>query len=178
MNLKIRSIVTVLVIIVILVLIRQNGSFKGNWSESDKQRFREELEKIPEPYLSVLGKNKVKFIEYCIASGEKNYSSFAELSNDSDGIQKISNESCVKIILNGSVKGKWSESDKQRFRTQLAKEEGVIKLGENKFIWIECCLSKMEAKYSCYINAIKDLEQGEKIALECNEEILMRINSK
>ena len=169
-----KSLILGLIILVTLVLIRQNGSIKGNWSQSDKQRFREEFEKIPEPYSRILGKNKAKFIEYCVESGEKNYSSFAELSNDSDGIQKISKESGIKIILNGSVKGKWSESDKQRFRSQLGKEEGVNKLGEYKLMWIECCLSKMEANYSCYIYAIKDLEGGKKFALQCNDEIILK----
>jgi len=179
MNVKIRNgIVTGLIILVTLVLIRQNGSLKGNWSESDKQRFREELENIPELYSKILGKNKSKFIEYCIASGEKNYSSFSELSHDSEGLQKISKESCVKIISNGSVKGKWSESDKQRFRRQLVKEEGVIRLGVSKTNWIECCLNKIEANYSSYVEAIKDLDGGEKLALGCNDEMLLRNNNK
>lgn len=78
--------------------------------------------------------------------------------------------------MNGSVKGKWSESDNKRFRSLLGKEEGVNKLGEYQFMWIECCLSKMEAKFPCYIEALKDLEVGKKFALECNDEIILKNN--
>ena len=39
----------------------------------------------------------------------------------------------VFLKKNDSVKGKWSESDKNKFREYLGKEEGIVsKLGVNK----------------------------------------------
>ena len=74
---------------------------------------------------------------------------------------------------NLSVKGKWSESDKQLFRKQLSEAKELNVLGDNKTNWIECYLSKCEANYSCYNDANTDHDGGcEKLALECRNEIL------
>jgi hypothetical protein len=74
---------------------------------------------------------------------------------------------------NLSVKGKWSESDKQLFRKQLSEAKELNVLGESKTKWIECYLSKCEANYSCYNDANTDHDGGcEKLALACKNEIL------
>ncbi len=77
------------------------------------------------------------------------------------------------ISCNGSVKGKWSESDKQNFRKDMQAVKELSNLGENKTKWIECYLSKCEANYSSYSKANTDEKGCEKIAEECGEEFLV-----
>ena len=77
----------------------------------------------------------------------------------------------ILMSCNGSVKGKWSESDKQKFRKDIEGVEQLSTLCENKTKWIECYLSKAEANYSSYFRADTDQKGCEKMALECNEEI-------
>ena len=73
---------------------------------------------------------------------------------------------------NRSVKGKWSESDKNLFRKEMSEAKELSVLGENKSKWIECYLSKCEINYSCYNDANTDHDGGcEKLALACNKEI-------
>jgi len=71
-----------------------------------------------------------------------------------------------------SVKGKWTDEDKQKFRKEM---EGITELsnfGENKTEWIECYLSKCEANYSSFAEADSDEAGCERIAYECNDEVL------
>ena len=72
----------------------------------------------------------------------------------------------------GSVKGKWSEDDKKKFREDMNKIEELSSFGENKNKWIECYLSKCEANYSSFNKADQDEKGVEKIAEECSDEFL------
>ena len=81
--------------------------------------------------------------------------------------------SLIFSSCNGSIKGKWSESDKQKFRKDMEGIEELSSFGENKTKWIECYLSKCEANYSSYSETDNTDEKGlEKIAEECLEEVL------
>lgn len=75
--------------------------------------------------------------------------------------------SCV-----GSVKGKWSESDKQSFLKDMEGVKELSNLGDNKEKWIECYLNKCEANFTSYKEADSDVDGCKKIALECSDEVL------
>lgn len=170
-KMKKRNPILILVIVFFtsLILISCSGSVKGKWSESDKQSFRKDMEEIEE--LSSFGENKTKWIECYLSKCEANYSSYAEADMDEKGCEKNASECYDEVLSNGSVKGKWSESDKQKFRADMDGLEELSSFGENKTKWIECYLSKCEANYSSYHQADSDEEGCEKNALECYDEI-------
>lgn len=72
---------------------------------------------------------------------------------------------------NSSVKGKWSESDKNQFYKEMAAVD-MSNLGENKDMWIDCYYEKAEANFSSFMEANQDEKGCEKIALECTNQIL------
>lgn len=146
-----------------------NRSTKGNWSESDKQKFREDMQKVDE--LSNFGENKTKWIECYLDKCEATFNSYKDADMDAEGCKKLALECNKDILSNGSVKGKWSESDKQKFRQDMQNIEELSDLGENKTKWIECYLSKCEANFSSYYEADNDESGCEKLALECNDEL-------
>ena len=71
-----------------------------------------------------------------------------------------------------SVKGKWSEEDKEKFRTEMESIPELSALGEFKTAYIECFLSKCEANYSSFFVADRDEKGAEALAIECAEEII------
>jgi len=154
----------------LFILTSCGGSVKGKWSEDDKKKFRNEMKNVKE--LSNFGENKEKFIECYLSKCEANYSSFSDADQDEKGVGKLA-EDCSNFILeNGSVKGKWSEDDKKKFREDMNKIEELSSFGDNKNKWIECYLSKCEANYSSYNKADQDEKGVEKIAEECSDEFL------
>jgi hypothetical protein len=81
----------------------------------------------------------------------------------------------ISLIFNGcneSQKRNWTETEKQQFRDEVSTVKDLSNFGENKSKWIECFLSKCEAKYSSIYEANQDEKGCEKIALECNNEVL------
>jgi hypothetical protein len=164
---KRNSILMVLIIFTSLILSSCGGSVKGKWSEADKQSFRKDMEAAD---LSAFGENKTKMIECYLSKTEAAYSSYAEADQDLEGCTKLAKECSDEILSNGSVKGKWSEADKQKFNTDMESVD-LSGFGENKAKWLDCYLSKAEAKYSSYAEADSDLKGCEVIANECNKEI-------
>jgi hypothetical protein len=79
---------------------------------------------------------------------------------------------------NGSKKGNWSETDKQKFQKDIYAVEELSNFGENKSKWVECYLGKCEANYSSYYEADQDVKGCEKIALECSNEVLSNGSKK
>jgi len=158
-----------------LVIISQifsgcNGSEKGNWSETDKQKFREAMYDLEE--LSNFGENKSKVIECYLRKCEANYSSYYEADLDVNGCTKLALECGKEVLSDGGEKSNWSETDKQKAREALYDLEELSIFGENKSKWIECYLSKCEANYSSYYEADQDVKGCEKLALECTNEVL------
>ena len=147
-----------------LFLSSCNGSKKGAWSDADKQKFHAEMEKVD---LSSLGDNKTKWTDCYLKKAEANYSSFADADMDKDGCKKMALECSNEILSNGSVKGKWSDADKEAFNKVM---EGVdlSALGEVKDKWIQCYLSKAEATYSSFYEANQDVDGCKALATECN----------
>ena len=90
------SIQLVVMIFISLLLISCNTSVKGNWSDSDKQKFYVEMEAVEE--LSDLGENKTKWIESYLIKCEANFSSFYQASSDEESLEKIALE-CFSLIM-------------------------------------------------------------------------------
>ena len=164
-----KTILSAVIIFTSLILISCVGSTKGKWSEADKQKFQKDMSEVQE--LSSLGKNKAKWIECYFGKCESNYSSYNQADKDLEGCKKFAVECTDEILSNGSVKGKWSEIDKQEFRSDIDGVEELSNFGENKKTWIECYLSKCEANFSSYNKANQDSEECEKFAHECTESI-------
>jgi hypothetical protein len=167
---KIKSILMIFLVVISLIFYGCNGSKKGNWSETDKQKFRKDMYAIEE--LSNFGGNKSKWIECYLSKCEANYSSYYEADQDEKGCEKIASECRDEVLSNGSKKGNWSETDKQKFRKDMYAVEELSNFGDNKLKWIECYLSKCEANYSSYYEADQDERGCEKIASECLDEVL------
>jgi hypothetical protein len=72
---------------------------------------------------------------------------------------------------NSSEKGKWSDSDKERFRKDMNDVKGLDSFGDKKTKFIECYLTKCEANFSSYYQADQDEAGCEKIAMECATEL-------
>ena len=79
--------------------------------------------------------------------------------------------SLILISCNESVKGKWSQSDRQSFRNEMESIQELSAFGDNKSKWIECYLNKCEANYSSFYDADRDAAGCKRIALMCNEVI-------
>ncbi len=152
-----------------LIFISCNRSIKGKWSESEKKDFRADLEGLEE--FSNYGENKTKLIDCIMSKFEANYSSYSDANNDEKGISKIISECQFEITSNGSIKGKWSESDKQNFRNDMISIEDKSNLSEYKRKLIECFLSKCEANYPSYTEANNDEKGINEISLECTREL-------
>lgn len=158
----------VVVMLTSLILTSCGGSVKGKWTEDDKQKFRNEVEGIEE--LSVLAENKTKWIECYLNKCEATYSSFEEADSDEKGLEKIQDACLSEVFANGSVKGKWSESDKKKFFEDIDASEEIAALGEDKGKWVNCYLNKVETSFSSYYEANMNEEKCEQLVLECNVE--------
>jgi hypothetical protein len=150
-----------------LVLTSCGGSVKGKWSDEDKQRFRKEMDGVSE--LSNYGEDKEEWIECYLSKCEANFSSFAEADKDTEGCERIAAECNEVVFSNGSVKGNWSDEDKQNFRSEMEGIPALSDFGDKKSEWIECCLSKCEATFDSFYKANLDEPGCEKIVLECTE---------
>jgi hypothetical protein len=127
------------------------------------------MESIQE--LSAFGDNKSKWIECYLNKCEANYSSFYEADRDAAGCKRIALICNEEVLSNGSIKGKWSQSDRQSFRNEMESIQELSAFGDNKSKWIECYLNKCEANYSSFYEADRDAAGCKRIALMCNEVI-------
>ncbi|MCE2682497.1 MAG: hypothetical protein LW704_06015 [Cryomorphaceae bacterium] len=152
-----------------LVLTSCGGSVKGKWSDEDKKRFRKEMEGVSE--LANFGEDKEEWIECYLSKCEANFASFAEADKDTEGCERIAAECNEVVFSNGSVKGNWSDEDKQKFRSEMEGIPALSNFGDKKSVWIECYLSKCEATFDSFYKANLDQPGCEKIALECTEDM-------
>jgi hypothetical protein len=159
----------IVIIFTSLILISCNESIKGDWSQSDRQSFRKDIGSIQE--LSALGDNKSKWIECYLNKCEANFSSYFVADRDAAGCKRIALICNEEVLSNGSIKGKWSQSDRKSFRKEMGSVEELSALGDNKSKWIECFLNKCEANYSSFYEADRDEIGLTRIALMCNEVI-------
>src|ERR1035437_1157278 len=159
---------TVIISATLILSSCSNGSVKGKWSDADKQKFNKEMEKTD---LSNLGENKTKWIESYLSKAVAKYSSFEEADKDVEGCKVLAAECGDAILSNGSVKGKWSDADKQKFHKEMDNVD-LSALGENKTKWIESYLNKAEAKYSSLYEADKDEAGCKDLATACNNELI------
>lgn len=165
------NITSLIIAFAFITLFTNCGSKKGQWSEADKKTFDSEMATVD---LTKFGENKTKWLDCYYKKMEANYGSFALADNDVEGCKKLALECSEEVLSNGSVKGKWSDADKQTYYSEMAKVD-LSQLGEYKTAWLECYLQKVEQNYSCFVMADSDEKGCEKIAVECSEEISKQI---
>lgn len=83
-----------IVLILILLTFSSCGekSRRGQWTDTDKQAARAELEGIRQSIQSSMGSNSEKFISCYLETLENKYSNFEEASNDFDGRARLAME--------------------------------------------------------------------------------------
>lgn len=150
-----------------LILVSCSESTKGNWSAEDKEKFNKVVAEFDG--LSSLGDKKDAFIECYFNKCQANYASFAESDADGSGVEKLALECSSEVFANGSLKGKWSDSDKEKFRNDMNRSTNLAEMGDRKDSFIECFLSKCEANYSSYYEADND-EGIDNLIMECDKE--------
>jgi len=165
---NINSILALFILFIVILYGCNARSKKGQWSESDKKRFYKEMGRID---LSGLGEYKAKWLECYLKKAETNYSSFHDANSDEKGVKNLALECVNEIVDGGSVIGKWSESDKQKFYKEMETAD-LAGLGENRKNCIECYLKKAEANYSSFRAATADEQGIAKLFMECNSEIV------
>lgn len=79
------------------LLILSCKSKKGNWTDSDKQKAREEVEKFSSS-LEILGKNKQICYDCYMEELEKKYENSDSAMNDSNGRDQILMECAIKYL--------------------------------------------------------------------------------
>jgi hypothetical protein len=139
------------------------GSVRGKWSEYDKHEYLKEWEKED---LSNLIVNKDTIFNCILNKLEIKYSSLYDAVLDEEGLNLIVLECQSEILSNGSVKGKWSEYDKQSFKKAVENED-FSNISINKKTYIDCVLNKLETNYSSLYEAEQDEKGLEKYAAEC-----------
>lgn len=160
---------TILFSLLFIVAISScNQSEKGAWSEADIEKFHKELDGVD---LGDYDDKKEEWMECYLSKAQANYSSFAEADSDMDGCKKMAKECMEEVLASSSAKGQWSNDDKKRFYDAM-KQVDLSDLGELKEVWIECYLGKAEQNYASFFEADSDPAGCEKIALECQDEIL------
>ena len=155
---------------VTLIHVGCDVSKKGKWSERDKQKFLKDVNAVEE--LSDFGENKSKWVECYLSKCEANYSSYFQANQDIKGCEKLALACNEEVFANGSVKGNWSESDKQKFRKTLNEVEELSDLGIDKPKWIECYLQKCEVNYASFYAADQDEKGCEMMASDCYDEVM------
>ena len=81
---------------------------------------------------------------------EANYSSLSEANKDYEGCKKIALECNDYFFSNGSIKGKWSEIDKEQFYAEIEGFE-MSDFGKSKTSCLQCYLMKAEANILLYM---------------------------
>ena len=121
--------------------------------------------------LSAFGDKKDDWIECYLIKCEANFSSYFEADNDLEGCRELALKCSEEIFSNGSVKGKWSDDDKQRFRKEMDDVDDKSVFGDKKDEWVDCYLSKCESRFSSFFDANSNVEGCEEIAMDCNDEV-------
>ncbi len=145
-----------------------NQSKKGTWSEADIEKFHKEVDGVD---LGDYNDKKEEWIACYLSKAQENYSSFEEADSDVPGCKKMAEECMEEVLASKSVKGAWSGEDKKRFNDAM-KQVDLSDLGDLKDQWVACYLGKAEQKYASFFEADSDPAGCEKIALECQEELM------
>ncbi len=165
---KKRSLFAMLLTTTMILSSCGSGSVKGKWSESDKQTFHKEMATVD---LSKLADKKEQWVECYLEKVEANYSSFGDANKDEAGCKKLALECNAAVFDDGSVKGRWAQSNKDRYYKDMSSLD-LSNLGENKQAWLDCYLEKLEANYMSYREANLDEKGCEKLAIECSSVLM------
>lgn len=83
----------------LFVLASCGGSTKGNWSDDDKERAREELNSERDQMEVLIGKEKTDaFIDCAMEKIEANYENFEAADSDIPGMEKIGEECMTELL--------------------------------------------------------------------------------
>ena len=163
------QILSIIIILFSVIFISCNESAIGNWSDTDKDSFRSDMETVEE--LNSLGEYKSDWIECYLNKCESNYSSYFSADSDEAGCTELALECNEEVLSDGSVNGNWSENDIRQANLDMESVEELELLGEYKTDWIQCYINKCENNYSSLYSANLDEEGCMQLAEECNEEI-------
>ena len=79
------------------------------------------------------------------------------------------------VACNGSVKGAWSDEDKQKVIDEVNNVESTLDflLGNKKDSYVNCYLEKLENNYEDFDAAYEDKKGCEKHAVDCMQDVLI-----
>ena len=154
----------------ILILAGCSASKKGHWSEADRDAFKSDMNQVN---LSAFGTKKQIWLDLYYKKLETNYDSYTSANNDVSGCKKLALQCNNELYSNGSVKGKWSQFDKDAFVKDMASID-LSAFAEQKESWIQCYLEKLEAAYGSYYEANCDEVGCKKAANACTEACLKK----
>lgn len=73
------------------------GSAKGNWTDSDKEKFDAEMDKVSES-LEPFGEHKQAFLDCYYEKLEEGYANFNEANTDVEGCKTLAQD-CAKEVM-------------------------------------------------------------------------------
>jgi len=148
----------VLIISIFICVSSCEFSSKGKWTDSDKEKAMEQINVAEKQTNS---KFSLKFKNCVLENLESNYESFADADSDRMGAAQAIKD-CRKKI---SVKGAWSDLDKEAARNMLKKDitDEMI---------LDCIVSAFENEYNSFEEANTDktpenIEKLSGIMMDC-----------
>lgn len=157
-----------LAVLAIMMLASCTGSKIGQWSEADKKTFNTDMNQVN---LSAFGPKKQLWLDLYYKKLEANYDSYDKANQDESGCEKLALECNSEVFANGSVKGKWSQVDKDAFMKDMTAID-LAAFGEQKDAWIQCYFEKLQSGFNSYYEANRDETGCKKVADACSKEYL------
>jgi len=71
-----------------------------------------------------------------------------------------------------SVKGKWTDGDKEALKKELSSNPDMAKLGDKLNPFIDCYMAKVEATFDGIEALAKDVAGNTKISEDCTKEVI------
>lgn len=146
-------------------------SSKGNWTDLDKEKARNEMEKARADIDEFIGSENTDFIISCVLDKvELQYNNFDEADIDQDGIQMITAECLQQVNANNSEnqtapfiteKG-WTEADLNELRASFELQRNQLNstLGEESVDdFIDCIMWKIENNFENMNDAAANLDK-------------------
>lgn len=147
--------------------INANGSKTGNWSSSDIQKFKNEISLTKDIFIEQ-NLDMAKFYPFLISKFENNFSSYYEMNKSQKLVETIMTESMIEFRANGSKKGYWSKSDREKLEKDVYLTKDIlISSGINPRKFTECLINKFELIYNSYYDANQDINGFQKIYQSC-----------
>ena len=170
------SSLAILAILLLSANVAFSQSVKGNWSNKDMAKAREEINSIRGEVQESMGDDTDEYLDCYLQKVVNKYSNFEEADNDVDGCTKLA-EKCLKELganssEKQSKKGNWNQTDIQRANAEVnaMRSEVHEMMGEDTDAYLACYLTKIEAHYKNFDKANADLKGCTKLATDCVSE--------